>query len=375
MKLFYLILVLLLFFPFFVKGASLGDVLINEIAWMGTEISYNDEWVELYNSTENNISLDGWVLKAEDGTPEINLSGIIPEKGFYLLERTDDETIAEITADLIYKGALGNNGENLKLYDNSGNLIDEVVCKETWPAGDNQTKQTMERTSAGWQTSKELSGTPKAENSIVIQTEPQPQIKSDKPAVDDSRQQTYPSGVVFNEIMPSPEGPDETEEWIKISNQNDFEVDLSSWQIKDKEGKITTYTFPKETKIPALKYLVLKRPETKITLNNDGDGLELINPNGEIVDSMNFEKSPQNQSYIKTPSGWVWESTPPKNMTEVRPRLVDENKIAEKQTADIDLSVQKSKLPVLLITLIITIFSVIVILKLFQSRQNLINKV
>jgi len=125
LKMFLIIACLLL--PF----AVYGSVIINEITWMGTNVSYNDEWIELYNTAENDINLDGWILKAGDGSPEINLSGTIPAKGFYLLERTDDETIPGISADLIYTGALGNNGENLNLYNSSGNLIDEVICTDT----------------------------------------------------------------------------------------------------------------------------------------------------------------------------------------------------------------------------------------------------
>ncbi len=162
----------LLFFTlliFSAQAANLGNVVINEIAWMGTENSANDEWIELYNNTDNTINLDGWILKADDGTPEIKLSGIILAESFYLLERTDDSTVPEISADLIYKGALGNDGEDLKLFDNSGNLIDEANCSSGWFAGDNSTKQTMERTDSGdWQTSQNPGGTPKTENSKQI---------------------------------------------------------------------------------------------------------------------------------------------------------------------------------------------------------------
>ncbi|MDO8601245.1 MAG: lamin tail domain-containing protein [bacterium] len=110
-------------------------------------------------------------------------------------------------------------------------------------------------------------------------------------------QKIYPSGIIINEIMPSPEGADETEEWIKVFNKNNFEVDLSSWQISDKVGKINTYTIPVGTKIPATGFLTLSRPETKIILNNDNDGLDLTQPDGKIADSISYEKAILGQSY------------------------------------------------------------------------------
>ncbi|HDY72839.1 MAG TPA: lamin tail domain-containing protein [bacterium] len=96
-----------------------------------------------------------------------------------------------------------------------------------------------------------------------------------------------------------------TEEWIEIFNKNDFNVDLSGWKIKDSIGSITTYTFPKEI-IEAQSYLVLLRPETKITLNNDADILNLIQPNGIVTDTTSYDKAPRNQSFNLTSSGWSW---------------------------------------------------------------------
>ncbi len=392
----------LLFFTlliFSAQAASPGNVVINEIAWMGTENSANDEWIELYNNSQNPLNLGGWVLKSGDGTPEINLTGTIPAKGFYLLERTDDNTVPEIPADLIYKGALSNDGEDLKLFDNSGNLIDETNCSSGWFAGDNSTKQTMERTDSGdWQTSQNPGGTPKTENSKQI-TENKEQkteklaenssLPTEKLAENGSPQikpVSYPSGILFNEILPSPEGADAENEWIEIKNQNNFEVNLSEWKIKDQEGKITTYTFPPDTKISPLGYLVLKRPETKITLNNDGDGLSLIYPNREIADSVAFEKAPLGQSYNKTPSGWFWstiltpgaENTVPfpkppiemvnKEKTEVGPPQIES--IAEKETAAVGEKLSKSSNYALLVAFAIAIFSAIVILILKKTATK-----
>jgi len=288
------------------------NIVINEIAWMGTNISANDEWIELYNNTEGPVNLDGWQLVAQDGTPKINLSGTIPANGFYLLERTDDTTVPNVPADRIYSGALENAGETLELYDNFGNLIDRLDDSGGWSAGDNSTKQTTERkTDGNWQTSQNPEGTPKDKNSIVIQAEPQPKTEPEKPAVEEPTaeveiQQTYPTGIVFNEILPSPEGKDSEEEWLEIFNQNDSETSLANWKISDTIGVIKTYTFPEETKILPERYLVIARPVSKITLNNEGDGLKIIQPDGKTADYVEYTKAPKGQSFNRTATGWVW---------------------------------------------------------------------
>ncbi|KKS90146.1 MAG: Phospholipase D/competence protein ComEA helix-hairpin-helix domain protein [Parcubacteria group bacterium GW2011_GWF2_43_11] len=137
-----------------IQAASAGDVLINEVAWMGTLTSANDEWIELYNQTEGAISIESWRIESSDGSPKINLTGVIPAQSFWLLERTDDSSVANISADQIYTGALNNNGETLELY-NTGELIDSLIGSGAWPAGDN----------SSWQTSRDAGGTPKAKNS------------------------------------------------------------------------------------------------------------------------------------------------------------------------------------------------------------------
>ena len=79
------LIIFCLFFPFVVQGVSFGNVVINEIAWMGTSESANDEWMELYNTGGEDVSLEGWVLEASDGTPQINLTGSVSAGGFFLL--------------------------------------------------------------------------------------------------------------------------------------------------------------------------------------------------------------------------------------------------------------------------------------------------
>ncbi len=169
-----------------VSGANPKDVVVNEIAWMGTQASHDDEWIELYNNTETAISLSGWSLVSADGIPSISLSGTIPGHGYFLLERTADSTVSDIPADKIYTGALEDAGERLQLKDPTGQVIDEVDCSSGWFAGSKTTRATMERLhplldgsrASSWGTnngskrngldagSNPINGTPKSQNSV-----------------------------------------------------------------------------------------------------------------------------------------------------------------------------------------------------------------
>ncbi len=318
------VLLPLLLFSYPIQSANYLDVVINEIAWMGGKVSPNDEWIELYNNTDSPINLDGWALKSIDGSPEIKLKGAIPQKNFYLLERTDDNTVPDILAGQIYTGALSNEGENLKLYDNFSNLIDSVDFSSGWLFGVNSTKQTVERIDSGnWQTSQNPGGTPKAKNSSPALIEIEPQSVAQK----ETKLIVYPSGIIFNEILPSPEGADTDEEWVEIFNQNNFQVDLSNWQISDTIGSIGTYAFPQESIIASKEYLVLTRPIIKITLNNSADGLKLIQPDGKIIDTLNYEKAPLGQSFNRTEAGWQWSDalTPGEENIIPGPTTIEEN--------------------------------------------------
>ena len=286
------------------QAANQGDVVINEISWMGTTNSANDEWLELKNTTDDLINLSGWVLKSADEKIKIPLKNMIPAKGFYLLERTDDASVPATKADIIYTGALNNTGQHLLLYDNANNIIDQVNFLSKWPAGNNTTKQTMEKgAGAEWQTSKDPGGTPKNENSNPVVGNPI-SISQNTPSV-----VTYPKGIIINEILPAPEGVDETDEWIELYNGNNFEIDISSWKLQDIEGTINTYAFPKGSFISAKGYLIAKRPSTNITLNNDGDGINLLWPDNAIASFVIYPKALANQSYNATDSGYQWSDT------------------------------------------------------------------
>jgi hypothetical protein len=290
-----------------------GTVLINEVAWAGTVASSSDEWLELYNSGEISVSLEGWWLK-DGGDLEIPLDGTIPPQGYYLLERTDDGTVANISADLIYSGALSNAGEILRLSDPEGNLIDSAnIHGGGWPAGDSHDHATMERRggddqSGNWATftgfhgigidaaGNYIQGTPRQINSIFFPT-PQPTW--------------IPGKLVINEILIRPHydwegigGVDTGDEFIELLNLGPLPVNLRGWLLDDIEGAGSKpYKLPAKTLKPG-EFISFFRSRTGIALNDGGDHARLLAPDGRLVDRLTYLRvRAYNLSYGRLPDG------------------------------------------------------------------------
>lgn len=125
--------------------AALAALYVAEVAWMGSLDDANSEWIELFNDGEE-TNLTGWTLSALDGQPHVELAGIIRTGEVFLLERTDDATIPEVSAGQVYTGGLGNGGEVVELRDAGGVLVDRVDGSNEWAiGGNNETKETLQR--------------------------------------------------------------------------------------------------------------------------------------------------------------------------------------------------------------------------------------
>lgn len=147
---------------------SRDSVIINELAWMGSVLSYTDEWIELKNISGAPVDIGAWQMQNKKKKIKIFFpkNTVIPAGGLFLMERTDDDSAPGVKADLVYSGTLANENESLHLLDKECRLRDSASAAPKWPAGDNVLKLTMERKAdLFWQASKGAGGTPKAENS------------------------------------------------------------------------------------------------------------------------------------------------------------------------------------------------------------------
>lgn len=150
-------------------------VIINEVAWMGSAQGFTHEWIELRNVSGGTTDISGWQIINENEKIHITFpqqsifdpfDKLRENKQFIVLARNVANDARKLDADIIFTGAIRNSNEGLRFFDNNCALVDEVLAFPSWPAGDNKTKQTMERRDdLGWTNSTSFGGTPGKENS------------------------------------------------------------------------------------------------------------------------------------------------------------------------------------------------------------------
>ena len=182
--------------------ASPGDVVINELMWMGSTLSWADEWIELRNTTGSSIDLSNWDITRYNGTEEelmltIPAGKTIPAGGYFLISNySSTNSKIDVTPDFVTTAVVLDNSKlQIKLYDGTwnggGTLIDTADDGVGDPAaGDNDNKYSMVRGSApgnytpgdgtlasnwhtsdrsfGWDSGATERGTPANDNSLPI---------------------------------------------------------------------------------------------------------------------------------------------------------------------------------------------------------------
>ncbi|HEY0979951.1 MAG TPA: lamin tail domain-containing protein [Candidatus Paceibacterota bacterium] len=167
MKYFLAALIILITLPLVAQA----EVRINEIAWMGvtgTNGSFG-EWFELYNSSDEAVNVNGWVLYKDEASTKkvIALSGSIPAGGYFVVERTTGSMpdplpgIGDQSGAFSHSGFNNENGEYLVLKDLSGAVVQKINATPSWPAGNSATKETMQWSGGSWITA---APTPRATN-------------------------------------------------------------------------------------------------------------------------------------------------------------------------------------------------------------------
>ena len=380
-------------YNFIFASGEINHIVISEIQ-IGGE-SANDEFVELYNPTDNEINLENWDLKRKTkGGTEYNIlnniKGTVPSWGYFLIipranceENKDEECYTkEMAGDDEYttNSFLAKNNTVL-LYDDSGDLIDKVGWGEASDfegeaiSVNPEDGESLERKSVN----NVMRDTDNNNDDFVLLVSPNPQNSSEHTPnlsqegnevnegnndennsggdveQDGSSQETgandketeandnddnndddeilpapFDKGgvnkIIITEFLPNPEDSDRDNEFIEIYNAGETEINLSGWILEDKMGRIKNFKISEKVKIKSGGYKAFYSDETRIALNNSGDGVVLKDEKGNIMDETPVSDSAkEDQAYaLNEDDNWVWTLRP----TAGRKNIIKEEKKA-----------------------------------------------
>lgn len=250
------------------------NIKINEIFPNPAGPDSGKEWVELTNLGLGSVDLHNWILDDGEVRTEIGSSAY----------QIQSPTVAPNGLVVITissgKFALNNTGkETLRLFNPSKVLIDSV---------------TYEGASEGLSYSKNQSGkwdwiapTPAAANILTPKSE------------------SIVTQIVINELFPQPDKG--VEEFIELVNLGKQEVSLTGFSLSD---NVSSYRLS-EISLKAGEFAVIKKSESKISLNNSGEEkVQLVSASGKIISEVVYEDAPSGQSFNRTANGdYVWSVT------------------------------------------------------------------
>lgn len=248
-----------------------------------------EEFIEIHNTGTEAVDLSQLVIRDAAGNDFTPSSGTVIAADEYL-SLVESETHI----------GLNNSGDTVELLDNDGT----IVCSSSYgkaETGLSWAEQPDGTWNWGTATPNEAP-TPAAEptaNAVTTDSETTTQTQETG---------TTSPDVILSELLPNPTTSDTTDEWIEIHNVGSTEVTLRGWQLTD---TVTTYTIPTQTLAPDA-YSVFSIQDTKITLNNSGDTVYLIDGLGTILQGTAYPSAPTGESWSYLNGAWNW-STPTPN--------------------------------------------------------------
>jgi DNA/RNA endonuclease YhcR with UshA esterase domain len=262
-----------------------GGVIISEIYPNPAE--GKNEFVELTNITDKDIDISGWKLDdiPNGGSAIQTLSGIIPAKGFVVLEDGNALTII-----------LNNDNDSVILYDPNNTIQSQV----DYSMKDSQKGSSYMVVDNNW-----IWNTIPSPNALNIAPIIIPPTHTPTPIPIPTPQPPLPKynigSIIISELYPDPlEGG----EFIELNNTTDKDIDITDWKLSD-----LAKSYILSGIIPAKGYRVWNQDETKISLNNTGETITLTDNYNQIQSTTSYTKAKKGLSYIPLLQNWGWTNT------------------------------------------------------------------
>jgi hypothetical protein len=269
--------------------------------------SNENEWIELFNTSEDSISLDNWEFWDQKSQPTL------------IYKFLENKTINKQEYLVIpVNNVLNNSGDSVLLFDENHILQDSLTYTSS-EKNYSWAKDEQEPTSI-YKTSPTLG----EKNSIPTPTAIPPTPSLFLSPTPTSQQinniDIFPS---FSEVVACPSNQEK--EWLEISNLFSAPINLDGYIIRDATHQI--HKFSEEIINPS-EYITI---EFTNTLNNGGDSLFLISPQNNIVDTFSYETCSKNMSWSKFDNQWLESSIITKGEININSKNSSETSATTKQ--------------------------------------------
>ncbi|MFA6973246.1 MAG: lamin tail domain-containing protein [Parcubacteria group bacterium] len=312
-NLFFVFSILLLagFFGFKTKAETAADLIISEILVGGEKAA--EEFIEIYNPTENSIDLEALPLKLHtinsSGTTDTNKTltfnnKTVPANGYFVISSKEYAEKFSAIVDAFYgSGVLA---KDWSVYISQSSTKDTTVLDMLkWEECEKNYSYSFN--GAAWECTSLL--TPGTENKFAAAGEDAPPADDEPDDADTPPADTAdtPSSrkVYLNEILPNPKSTDKGKEFIEIYNAEDSPVDLSDWKLQYSAKK---YPLSDIGEISPGKYLILyDHANFSFSLGNSGARtLSLLDKDGKKASTVTWNGAKENVSYNFDGALWHW---------------------------------------------------------------------
>ena len=292
--------------------------MISEVA-PGSVESLSKEFIELYNTSSQQVDISGWTIDYKSATGKTWSKRASFNQDTSLAPKSALVVSTEAEAEYRLVSGMAQTGGNIRLRDSSGQVIDQVA----WGDGDSPEGSSVSAPAIGQsivrnatEAQDNLIDTDNNQDDFVLQAVQTPGKIGQTTELEDNDSSVTPpatndTGQIFlSELLPDPQSPqsDTQDEYIELYNQGDAPVSLDGWSLRDKTNHVYRIT---NTVIGPKEFLVLKSAVTKISLNNDGDEIFLIDPTGSVVDnSPNYGTARPGLTWGLSDDVWSWLAEP-----------------------------------------------------------------